>query len=157
VHYSAQGERHTQRLKQCYSAASYLLTMAKKPLDRLLQDRLTYRKSKLPEHQQIARRAQIAIDELAKWRKITAPSIDSCWKYNHRRDNYANTRSNGKHMKAYALVYAQFTRREVPEGHHLHHTCENKWCVNPRHLVVLTASDHHKLHAKLRRERKVVS
>lgn len=35
----------------------------------------------------------------------------------------------------------------VPEGCTLHHTCDNKLCVNPSHLEVMTHSEHRRLHA----------
>ena len=34
----------------------------------------------------------------------------------------------------------------VPDGHQLHHICENKGCVNPAHLVPITGSEHGRLH-----------
>ena len=37
----------------------------------------------------------------------------------------------------------------VPTGYDLHHTCENKLCVNPEHLELLSPKDHHKRHGRL--------
>lgn len=36
----------------------------------------------------------------------------------------------------------------IPPGHHVHHECGNKWCVNLNHLELLTASEHARLHHK---------
>jgi hypothetical protein len=36
---------------------------------------------------------------------------------------------------------------ELPKGRHLHHLCHNKLCVNPDHLVSLTAKEHFRLHS----------
>ena len=35
----------------------------------------------------------------------------------------------------------------IPEGMDLHHTCENKTCCNPNHLVVLTRLAHGRQHS----------
>ena len=42
--------------------------------------------------------------------------------------------------------------RPLREGEVVHHVCQNRLCVNPAHLVALTASEHALLHAALRRE-----
>ena len=37
---------------------------------------------------------------------------------------------------------------DIPTGHHRHHVCENKWCVNLDHIVVLTNSQHTSFHRR---------
>ena len=34
----------------------------------------------------------------------------------------------------------------IPEGHDIHHLCENKACVNVEHLACLTPAEHKRLH-----------
>lgn len=34
----------------------------------------------------------------------------------------------------------------IPEGHEIHHTCEERLCVNPAHLQLVTRSEHLRLH-----------
>lgn len=34
----------------------------------------------------------------------------------------------------------------LPEGWHVHHRCGRKWCVNPEHLLGVSASDHAAAH-----------
>jgi hypothetical protein len=45
------------------------------------------------------------------------------------------------HRVAYENVHGP-----IPTGHIVHHTCGNRACVNPDHLVPLTRSKHARLH-----------
>lgn len=47
----------------------------------------------------------------------------------------------GAHRIAYEEEYGP-----IPEGHVVHHECENKTCVTPEHLTTMTISDHMKYH-----------
>lgn len=38
----------------------------------------------------------------------------------------------------------------IPEGHHLHHRCPHKNCVNPMHTEPITPADHVREHAALK-------
>lgn len=49
------------------------------------------------------------------------------------------------HRPAHVVVYELLVGR-VPPGWHLHHKCEQKGCVNPKHLTPLTPSEHARLH-----------
>ncbi len=44
-------------------------------------------------------------------------------------------------MGAHRFVYEQFNG-SIPEGWHVHHVCENKRCLNPRHLRTLSPHAH---------------
>jgi hypothetical protein len=47
------------------------------------------------------------------------------------------------HRAAYVLAYGA-----VPKGCELHHTCENKRCINPAHIVAMPRAQHERLHLK---------
>jgi hypothetical protein len=34
----------------------------------------------------------------------------------------------------------------IPDGYHVHHTCERKDCFNPKHLKVMTPHEHFRFH-----------
>lgn len=39
---------------------------------------------------------------------------------------------------------------DIPPGHYVHHSCENRGCVNPDHLEMVTATEHNRIHGALR-------
>lgn len=75
------------------------------------------------------------------WAELYAPSIDSCWRM------FSNIKHKRTKRDARRL-FCHFKRCEIPEGFELHHTCHNGWCVNPRHLQLLTFSEHLQEHGK---------
>lgn len=69
-----------------------------------------------------------------------------CWNWG------AATFSNGYGVMSrdgHATAHRWMYEREVgpiPEGMHVHHRCENKRCVNPEHLELMTPEEHGRLH-----------
>jgi len=59
--------------------------------------------------------------------------------------------SQGRSETAHRLAYA-IEVGPLGEDDCLHHVCQRKSCVNPEHLMVVTASGHALIHAALRRE-----
>lgn len=53
-------------------------------------------------------------------------------------------RSTYSHRAAWQYVHGA-----VPDGHQLHHTCLNRACCNPDHLVALTVKEHRAAHRAL--------
>lgn len=51
------------------------------------------------------------------------------------------TKVGGIPTLAYRFVYEERVG-PIPDGHHLHHLCENPMCVNPGHLEPLTPAAH---------------
>lgn len=59
------------------------------------------------------------------------------------------TPSHGKTvMPAHRAIYIELVG-EIGEGLVLHHTCENRLCVNPDHLEPITQAEHNRVHGTL--------
>lgn len=77
---------------------------------------------------------------------------DDCWRWT----GYIHPDGHGalrvvrqgisKNYKAHQLALKLLRDVDVPTGHDVHHLCENRWCVNPDHLKVLSHGEHKRLH-----------
>lgn len=65
-------------------------------------------------------------------------------------DGYARTFVGRKPYPAHRYVYEQL-EGPIPDGRELHHTCRNRRCVSPLHLVALAPEEHRAEDARLRR------
>jgi hypothetical protein len=80
------------------------------------------------------------------WSKVDKRSDDECWnwlpitstEYGVFWLGWENSGNVNAHQVSYFLHYNVDPRG----GKHVHHTCENKKCVNPLHLTLMTASEH---------------
>ena len=70
-------------------------------------------------------------------------SYDGYYKVNHPTKRRACGR---KCCIAYHRLLWELKYGEVPEGYALHHKCHNRACCNTDHLVLMTITDHSKLH-----------
>lgn len=54
---------------------------------------------------------------------------------------YGRIHVGGRYYTAHRAFYARFVS-DIPEGFVVHHECEQKLCVNPDHLTVVTQSEN---------------
>lgn len=82
----------------------------------------------------------------------------ACWIWQGNVDAYEGygvirERSTHKRLLAHR-VYFERHGGLIPNGHHLHHDCEQRACVNPEHVHPLSPGDHSAEHAIIRRTKK---
>lgn len=86
---------------------------------------------------------------------LTSYDVDEntgCWIWNRmiRADGYGRLSGHlGRKLGTYSAHRAMYEQEvgPIPDGKHLHHTCEHRSCVNPAHLQPMTQSEHNKMHA----------
>ena len=81
--------------------------------------------------------AQTIID-----RSVAIP-FAGCWVWTKGMNNsgYGSVRINGEPFGAHRASYMIF-KGDIPQSMDVHHVCENKACVNPEHLELLTRSEN---------------
>jgi hypothetical protein len=62
---------------------------------------------------------------------------------------YGQSRWNGKTERAHRVAWRQ-AGRDIPEGMHVHHLCENRLCINVDHLELIDPHFHGWLHNQRR-------
>lgn len=72
-----------------------------------------------------------------------------CWVWTRATDQngYGRTNVAGQSMGAHRATYSLMVG-PIPAGHHVHHVCQNKPCVNPTHLQPITPADHNRLRVR---------
>lgn len=78
------------------------------------------------------------------WTKVDASAgEDDCWPWIAARDEkgYGWFQISGTMRRAHTIAY-RLTHGEPPDGHIVRHTCDNKPCCNPRHLISGTKKDN---------------
>lgn len=84
----------------------------------------------------------------------TQLDYDSCvlWRGEINDNGYGVMVVKGQQVLAHRLSY-ELCADAIPYAFHIHHICRNRRCVNPAHLVAISAAQHMALHGRTRSER----
>jgi hypothetical protein len=68
---------------------------------------------------------------------------ETCWKWKQSKDNhgYGRFSVSGKRYATHRLSYMLFNG-PIPHNRIVRHTCDNRICVNPKHLILGSMSDN---------------
>lgn len=72
-----------------------------------------------------------------------------CWEWTGAKNDggYGIADVGGVALLAHRVFYSMYAGPILP-GHHVHHECRNRACVNPEHLEALSGDDHSRIHGK---------
>jgi hypothetical protein len=77
-------------------------------------------------------------------RSLVAVSHTGCWEFTGRpsSNGYGQLSHNGKMRTLHRYAYEAFNEQRIPPGMLVRHTCDNRLCANPEHLILGTHRDN---------------
>ena len=77
------------------------------------------------------------------WSKVDAAPADCCWEWLASKSTrgYGQFRYQAKVWRSHRVAY-QLAKGDIPQGLLVRHTCDNRLCCNPSHLILGTCQDN---------------
>lgn len=76
------------------------------------------------------------------WSRVE--KTEGCWNWAGaiHKSGYGYISFRKKNLRAHRISWELHNNGIIPDGYHVHHICQNKKCVNPSHLELLSPYDH---------------